>query len=323
MTIAFLVRTSHDLSGKCPAIVLLHQDITTLGRHGDVRIDTPNGHEISRVHAAIIREKTPEQTFWVIKDTNSLNGTFVNSRKILARVLQSGDQIVFGGGAEMKTGDLLPAVQSMICRYVFCIQAPRVMFAPTVRFDVSAPSSECESSCPVCYMTMAAKQVLPCGHVFCPSCVLHWVKHCELYNKPTTCPMCRAFFVSSHVGYHDVSFHRNLLIVLSLDPTMRELKMADARSVRHNNIFAEWTGEQKRWFWRAFARLKEWHHRLIFLHLTKATLSYIMNATDSDLRQAMHNFDLPHSETDRQENLRRLLLELHYRVRFEKKKQHP
>jgi hypothetical protein len=110
---------------------------------------------------------------------------------------------------------------------------------------------------------------------------------------------------------------RGEMKVWNLDLTLRELKMPDARSVRRNHIFRKWTEAQKNWFWRAFGSVYQWHRRVIFLHLTKATFGYITNATDSQLTQGLVNLDIHCASESRQEKMRMLLIEIHYRLHFD------
>lgn len=64
----------------------------TIGR------DQPDGIEIfkdsiSRAHAQIINENG----YFIIKDLNSMNGTFVNGKRITNHILKNGDRILIGG----------------------------------------------------------------------------------------------------------------------------------------------------------------------------------------------------------------------------------
>lgn len=69
----------------------LTQDTLTIGRKegNDIVIDNQG---ISGFHAHIVREN---QDF-VIEDLNSLNGTFLNGRKVNKYVLKHGDIILIG-----------------------------------------------------------------------------------------------------------------------------------------------------------------------------------------------------------------------------------
>jgi hypothetical protein len=60
-------------------------------------MDTPSGHEISKVHTIISHVCHPQGDLWSLKDNGSMNGTFVNAQKIQRRQLHSGDEIVLEG----------------------------------------------------------------------------------------------------------------------------------------------------------------------------------------------------------------------------------
>ena len=70
---------------------LLDKDITTCGRHpsSDIFLDDIT---VSRRHAEILREGTR----FLVKDTGSLNGSYVNRERVDVAELVSGDELQIG-----------------------------------------------------------------------------------------------------------------------------------------------------------------------------------------------------------------------------------
>ena len=62
---------------------------------------------ISRKHAVVEKKRVDEDGdfLWIIEDTNSLNGVFVNNVKRKKCVLKDDDTIIFGGGGSLKEGE--------------------------------------------------------------------------------------------------------------------------------------------------------------------------------------------------------------------------
>lgn len=71
---------------------LLERDVTTVGRNtdSDVFLDDVT---VSRVHGVI--ERRPDGSFFV-KDSGSLNGTYVNGEQVEETKLASGDEVQIG-----------------------------------------------------------------------------------------------------------------------------------------------------------------------------------------------------------------------------------
>ena len=85
---ALLIALSGPNSG---ARFLLNEDRTNAGRHqrSDIFLDDAT---VSRKHAQFIREGG---TFFV-RDSGSLNGTYVNRERIDSHVLETGDEVQIG-----------------------------------------------------------------------------------------------------------------------------------------------------------------------------------------------------------------------------------
>lgn len=69
----------------------LSERITRLGRHPDSEISLDD-ISVSRRHAEIERQETE----YVLRDMGSMNGTYVNQRRVDSTVLAQGDEILIG-----------------------------------------------------------------------------------------------------------------------------------------------------------------------------------------------------------------------------------
>jgi hypothetical protein len=308
MGFGVLIRISQDSNPNAPPVIILNRDITSVGRRGDVRMDTPTGHEISKVHACISRRCGMRKELWVIEDQQSVNGTFVNSKKVHSRVLSLGDEIVFAGGPNFRLGDMLESSSTSSCRYRFVVADPLVRFAMSLDPNASMNYTEERPICPICYDGAVAPEELPCGHSFCLHCIHDWVDACRQNCRRTVCPMCRATFLSSQLTPREVIVTPDTLEVWSLEAMLRALKANNCRAIRRGNIFKKWDAIRKKWFWTTFGEIRtKWHYRVIFLHLAKATVHYILQASDSKVMQAMENLGIEPITNNMDQNRRHLL----------------
>eukprot|EP00823_Brevimastigomonas_motovehiculus_P004516 TRINITY_DN298_c3_g1_i1.p1 TRINITY_DN298_c3_g1~~TRINITY_DN298_c3_g1_i1.p1 ORF type:complete len:327 (+),score=119.09 TRINITY_DN298_c3_g1_i1:59-982(+) len=104
-------------------IDLTQQESTVFGRSSqdsNVVLDsTRKPRMISRIHARIIAD--PTFATYSIFDNKSINGIFVNDRRVESAILKEGDVITFGGAMpSTKFGDLLPQPYSeFVYRFEF------------------------------------------------------------------------------------------------------------------------------------------------------------------------------------------------------------
>ncbi len=77
--------------GREGEIITLDNDIVTIGRspHSDLFLDDVT---VSRHHARVLRDDAG----FSVEDLNSLNGTYVNRRRIERRQLSDGDELQIG-----------------------------------------------------------------------------------------------------------------------------------------------------------------------------------------------------------------------------------
>jgi len=90
----------------------------TIGRQKDrvdIHLDNTDGPAtISRLHASLTVDSANRVV--TIKDEKSVNGVFVNNRKISERALAHGDTIIFGGGAGIPVDTfIMPDSQFVYC----------------------------------------------------------------------------------------------------------------------------------------------------------------------------------------------------------------
>jgi hypothetical protein len=285
--------------------------MTTIGRRADVRLDTQSGHEISKIHTVIYRRSRDKSETWVIEDNRSVNGTFVNSIKIHRKILIPGDEIVFGGGPNFRMGDILESTEKSSCRYRFLLPAPTVKFVSQLDPNQSLALNDSSDFCAICYQPIVSTQDLPCGHKFCLECIQEWVDTSKKAGRAAVCPMCRTPFLHSQLMPSEAVMHDGTLEVWCVGGILHELNVTNCRVIRGVNIFKKWTRKHRKWFWKALAQVDEVPaRRIIFLHLTKATISHVLGASEDELKQGLDNFGVTTVDDDPAENRRKLILRM-------------
>ena len=300
MSIAILVRMSPMENPNAPPLIELIKETTRIGRHGDVRMDTSRGKEVSKIHAKIFRRERGTDFVWLIEDNQSLNGTFVNGKKIHRVFLFPNDEIVFGGGTIFHMGDTVKSTELAECRYKFFLAPPPVLFSSKIDFNatiIHSAASEIDL-CPICYFPIAAAETLPCGHQFCLGCIHEWARSCVKGFRPCICPMCRTPFSLSELAIEEGEITDGVASLKQIEPLLRKIDVRSCRTLRHSNIFTEWTDEKQVWFWNCYNALKDNElRRLTFLHLMHATYKYALRAKKEQLENAIHNLNGRTKET--------------------------
>ena len=186
-------------------------------------MDTSRGKEVSKHHTTIYRKTHHSNEIWLIEDNDSLNGTFVNGKKIHRIILNHGDEVVFGGGTAFLLGDIIASTDLAECRYVFYIPPLQVKFCKNIDLNASLLSSDLLETCAICYCPTIAAEQLPCGHRFCLSCIHQWCRVCYKNMRPCVCPMCRAVFAQSELTPEEAQKTLEEVKVYSMEPMLRDL----------------------------------------------------------------------------------------------------
>ncbi len=85
---ALVVRSGGGRQGE---LFALEKDRIEIGRSPDAEVFLDDV-TVSRVHAVLVKEETG----YVIEDTGSLNGTYVNRRRVERATLEDGDEVQIG-----------------------------------------------------------------------------------------------------------------------------------------------------------------------------------------------------------------------------------
>ena len=309
MKMAILLLYTEIKEPKAPPYILLQSKKTIIGRHGDVVMDTKIGKEISKYHALITHQHQRSHDLWKIEDTDSKNGTFVNNRKIHRKVLNEGDEVVFGGGADFFYGDLIESSEKAECRYKFFRIPPNVRFTVNVNPNDDITITHTSVTCSICYQEMSAEEILPCGHSFCLTCIHEWANVCIKNMKPCVCPMCRAPFSQSQLTPNEFILSKGELQVWSIEGMLRELGIKNCKVIKGANIFKKWTQKHEKWFWKSYEIVKpNLYRKYAFLYLAEATPVYVFRASQSELNQAVANFHIELTDPPTKDTLRLTLM---------------
>lgn len=299
---ALLIRSSNVKNDRISPYYVINKDMMTVGRHGDLKMDTENKKEISKLHARFLRRNHLNSSLWIIEDNNSVNGTFVNKKKIRRIILNNGDEIVFGGGSVFKYGDVLESSDEAPCRFVFYSIPPTVQFTKNANPNDVISESNDNEMCSICYQPLVAEEKLPCGHSFCLECIHEWARTCRQSLRPCVCPMCRAYFSISQLTPQEGVFQNNKLVVWTVEPILRELGVNSCKIIKGVNIFKKWSRKHSKWFWKSYECIKDnAMRRFIFLHLTEFSVAHILVASEDQLKNACQNLDIKFRKLTRDE----------------------
>lgn len=309
MGIGLLLRLSPMENPNAPTIVVLDQEKVTIGRQAAVKMDTSRGKEVSKHHTTIYRRQHQKSEIWIIEDNNSLNGTFVNGKKIHRIILNYGDEIVFGGGSTFLLGDIVESTKLAECRYVFYLAPVPVKFCHNIDLNASLLASDLLETCAICYCPTVASETLPCGHKFCLACIHEWSRACYKGMRPCVCPMCRTPYSASDLTPEEAQKTSDEVKVYSMEPMLRDLGIKSCKEIKKVNIFKKWTPEHKAFFNKMYTCCKDSETRLpIFLHLTKATIFQAFNQEVPALINAINNMDSKPVDNDKNKLILQFLL---------------
>jgi hypothetical protein len=292
MDFAVLINTATRENPNAPRAAIITKPVTSIGRCGDIRMDTSATHEISKQHAQISYREWHGLDAWLIEDLRSLNSTLVNSTTIHQRVLKDGDEIVFGAGSSLMYGDVLLSTDSAECRYVFVIPDPALHFSARSNDSESLQPIEILEECCICYLPMVIRRRLPCGHTFCKGCVVRWRDRCHRLSRQFVCPVCRRICDSEDGKVPSLLYENGRWFVLNVEPCLRALDMLSVSEVMCLSIFERWNIQKKLSYWTAYEKVKEHPKKAqIFRWLTNSTYRALKDATEGELAIAMENLE--------------------------------
>lgn len=294
MSFAVLVKISIIDNPHAPNAIIFEQKRTMMGRRSEVQIDTNKSHEISKHHALMMHDKVNEKLCWLLEDRESLNGTFVNGRKILRQILHNKDEVIFGGGSSLKFSDVISPETSWLseCFYRFYTPEKPICFEKCSDLHVTLTDQEEIEECCICFVALHKMEALPCGHSFCSHCLNHWIKVCAKSMRPSLCPVCRRPFTRSDISQEDISIQNGKCMVNSIVPLLKTLKVKNIDEIECFKITERWDDSTKQKFWEIYELTNE-HHSIqkIFRHYLGLTLDTIYNANMKELENINANLD--------------------------------
>jgi hypothetical protein len=292
MDFSLLLKTSVLPNPNCPQAILLTDQCTVIGRYGTAKLDTSRTHEVSKRHAKITFKEVGGRRRWNLDDMGSLNGTFLNATKVRSSILESQDELVFGGGSSFMYGDTIVSTDNAECRYLFVVPDPPLEIpAESHLFDTLAPPHLCEDCC-LCYDPMLMRTVLQCGHVFCRDCLAAWGRKCILDEMEFVCPVCRRPHDCSERKVPQVTFEGEVWVLRNVEPLLRKLEMLSLSELTDLSLLKRWDCNQRRSFWSCYEKLAGKEKKLmIFRDLTHSSFRAIKDTDEDGLLNAMENLD--------------------------------
>ena len=290
--IAFLIRTSMIENPKCPKAIILNKNKILIGRRADIRMDTNSGKEVSKKHAEITRKIKRGSACFIIEDLDSVNGTFVNQRKILKQTLTHKDDIVFAGGNKYCFGDILQEPEKAECAYRFVIPPMPVDFRYCTDFDIVLQDKDKQEECCVCYTKHHKMHQLPCGHSFCVGCLSHWARVCSQNMRQVVCPVCRRPFTRSEVENDAPIIEDGVEIIKLVEPLLQTINASSVAEVKEVVIDKLWDQQKKEKFWKYQEIVSDLHTlKRSFHSLVHASYWQILKMDDDQLKNVILNLD--------------------------------
>jgi hypothetical protein len=290
MDFAVLINTSLPVNPNCPRSVILSETTTTIGRYGNVKMDTVKTHEISKCHAAIQFRDVRGRCSWYVEDKFSLNGTFLNSTKIKERILKSEDELVFGGGSCFLYGDTIVSTDPAECRYKFLIPEPRMVFATNFdRYETLASEEECDECC-ICFLPMLVRTRLPCNHIYCRRCIGNWARKCKSKGDRFVCPVCREEYSEDMAKPPCIRLFDGEYVVNNVECFLRRIDMKNICDVEDLALCKEWDDGKREKFWSAYEKLRNSNKKLmLFRYLTRCSYRAVKEASSEELEEMAKN----------------------------------
>lgn len=306
MSFAFLVKSSTKENVKAPNLILLESERLVIGRYGDIRIDTAKRREVSKRHAAIAFSEKDGSVCWTIEDLDSMNGTFVNCRKVRRWNLSERDEVVFGGGSTFIYGDMIESSNASDCRYMFALPEPVFEFSKGSNWNEVLPLPDDCQECSICYLPMLKRTQLPCEHVFCRKCIRGWHARCATHDQEFACPICRRAYRMEECEECEMIREEAKIIVNNVEPLLRRLGICSVADLRKLSIMKPWSEDDRATFWNWVERVsksKKSDKKEMFRWLTQSNYRAVFNANDEGLRAALSNFEHEAVETGLRETV--------------------
>lgn len=289
---AILIRMSKRPNNNCPNAILLNKKEVCIGRRGDVKMDTSKMKEVSKYHARITRCIEHCHYFFVIDDLHSVNGTFVNRRKIIRDELAHKDEIVFAGGNQYLMGDQLNNVDNLDCVYRFVLPETEVNFANCQDFDNEFEIDEENIVCCVCFAHYHRIVKLECGHHICVRCLAKWSRSCFESLKTLKCPTCRHKLVHQEIKQDSAEVINGVQHFHSIEPLCKTLNIKRIDEVTKLSIRKPWTIQEREQFWKFNEIVSDSHNLKYGFHwLTECSIQHVLKFNDDELRTLIENIE--------------------------------
>ncbi|EAX86516.1 hypothetical protein TVAG_274160 [Trichomonas vaginalis G3] len=291
-TSAFLIRISDKPNATCPKAIILNKTETTIGRRGDVKMDTTKKKEVSKLHACIHRHIKYFDCYFTIDDLHSVNGTFINGQKIIRDELFHKDEVVFAGGNQYLVGDFLQNRQDLECVYRFILPEIEVDFSKCKDFNDEFSTDTENEECCVCFSHSHKLIQLICGHYVCVSCLSKWSMSCFERLHTFRCPYCRHKLPKMDFGKDSAEMVNGIQIVYSIEPLLKTLNVARSDEVVKLSIRKRWTLQNRESFWSFNQKVSDSHNlRFSFHWLTECTLQQVLLFNEEELKNVICNLE--------------------------------